>query len=97
MREKLQLKFFKKELKTFLKLIKKKKTRKINFSLLILFFLFLPTQNFYTQLKITSDEPVVRSLDFELPEFSLYPINVTGKPAPNLTAVSYTHLTLPTN
>ncbi|GAG35738.1 unnamed protein product, partial [marine sediment metagenome] len=39
-------------------------------------------------MEITPRQSIVRSLDFDLSEISQYPVNVTGKRTPQLTAFS---------
>lgn len=77
-----------KQLLTFVNFIKLEKVRKIKFLLLVFFFLLLPTQSYYSQLKIASGDPVIRSVEVELPKIDLYPVNVREKPAPLLSAFS---------
>jgi len=79
----------KKELKKFWEFIKKNKIRKTNFCLILALFSILPIKNFYTDLKIPESKPVYRQLDIHFPEISVYPLNTTGKKAPQLTALSY--------
>ncbi|MFC1711504.1 D-alanyl-D-alanine carboxypeptidase family protein [Patescibacteria group bacterium] len=79
---------WKKEFFKFFKFLKSKKQLRIKFILLILLFLIQPTQNFYSKLVLKSGRPVYRKIDIDLPEVSLYPVNITGKAPPYFSAQS---------
>lgn len=78
----------KKQFLKFLYFLKAEKTRKIKFLLLTALFLLIPTQNYYAKLEIAEARPVIRKVNIDLPEISLYPINVKGEKTPGLTAYS---------
>jgi len=80
--------FNKEKLLEFFGFLKSNKQRQLNFFLSLFIFCLLPVKNHYTDLDIDIQRPVVRPLAIDLPEISLYPVNVTGQPAPFLTALS---------
>jgi D-alanyl-D-alanine carboxypeptidase (penicillin-binding protein 5/6) len=72
----------------FTEFLKNNRQRQINFLLAIALFLIFPVRNEYSDLQITPRRPPIREINIQLSEPGDYPINVTGRSAPYLTAYS---------
>lgn len=86
----------KKQFPKFLKVIQKKDYRKVNFILLTIFFLTFPVQNSYLLIQPSGDKPLVRPAGYKLDSDLVLPVNISGKPAPDLSAKSVLVIDLPT-
>lgn len=62
--------------------------RQINLVLAGLFLILLPPQNVYSRWQLPEGEPVVKPLEISIPEPERYPVNITGKSLPWLSARS---------
>jgi len=76
------------ELPLFTLFLSQHKTIATNFILAIVFLLFLPAQNYYYSLDLSTYHPLVRHLDLDLSNFSFYPQNVNQVSAPLISAYS---------
>lgn len=76
------------EFKIFLKKLVLPLKRSFNLFFLGLFLILLPVQNVYSTWQIPEGEPAVRLLEIDLPQPGAYPVNVTGKQLPWLSARS---------
>jgi D-alanyl-D-alanine carboxypeptidase (penicillin-binding protein 5/6) len=85
----------KKNLPDFFDFLKSSKQRQFNFFLTLFLFCLLPVKNSYLELTIIPGQPVLRSLEFELPAIAPYPVNISGQKAPELTALSVLAIDLP--
>lgn len=75
-------------LQDFFNFLKQDKQRFFNFFLTFLFFCFLPTQFSCSDFTVEAKAPLLREWEMDLPQPGLYPVNITGQPAPQLTALS---------
>lgn len=80
--------FEKKNWQDFLNFLKTNHWQSFNFFLIFFFFIFLPFQFDFQSLKTAKQNPLYRELEFELPKKTFYPLNITAKPAPLITAKS---------
>ncbi len=80
--------FDKKKFLQFWQWLNKQKRLKINFFLLLGLISLTPTQNYYSKLEIQPGRPVLRQTDLEVEKISDYPVNVTNKNAPRISASS---------
>lgn len=62
--------------------------RKVNLVLLGLFLMLLPPQNAYSQWEIPEGKPVIRQVNIDVPLPGEYPVNITDKQLPWLSARS---------
>jgi len=75
-------------IKEFFNYLKLNKFRQFNYFAVFFLFCLLPSQSYNPDLSIIPKQPIIRFLDFDLPEVSQYPLNFTGRGAPQLTAFS---------
>ncbi len=76
------------QIKDFFSFLKQDKQRFFNFFLTGLLFCLLPGKFSFFDFKTEAKAPLLRSFDLNLPRPGLYPVNITGQPAPQLTAES---------
>jgi len=76
------------EFKIFLRKLINSMPRRINLILLGLFLILLPPQNAYSAWEVQPGEPVIREVKVDLPQPQLYPVNVTGRALPWVSARS---------
>lgn len=77
-----------KKISDFFAFIAADRWRRLNFSLVFLILSLLPVKNYYTDIKIEFRPAPVNLVAVEFDPLPLYPINISGRPAPVLTAVS---------
>jgi D-alanyl-D-alanine carboxypeptidase (penicillin-binding protein 5/6) len=76
------------QIKDFFSFLKQDKQRFFNFFLTGLLFCLLPTKFSFKDFKVEARAPLLREFNLDLPQPGLYPVNITGQPAPQLTAES---------
>ncbi len=77
------------KIQEFLAFLKQNKTHQFNFFCCCFLFCLVPVKNYYTDLVIAAQPPMVRSFPMDLGEISTYPVNITNQPAPQLTASAF--------
>jgi D-alanyl-D-alanine carboxypeptidase (penicillin-binding protein 5/6) len=85
----------KKNLVSFLKVFRNR-SRRLNLTLILLFFLIFPNQNPYSELQPLGDKPLIRSVKIDLPKADSIPVpKKPAKPAPYISASSAIIMDLP--
>ena len=79
---------FVKDLEMFGKYFKKEKINTFSFTVLLLFFLLLPGQNYYDTLHLDFQPPLVRATELDNFVMSKYPVKVASELAPYVSAES---------
>lgn len=84
-----------KKFKSFVAFLKTHPVQQINFFLVLLLLLLIPQPQALTNWQLFPKNPVIRNLQVDLPPISAYPVNITGKKPPLLTALSVMVIDVP--